>query len=345
MSGSSLDGVDIACCDFVVQEDSWSYIYHFAETIPFTDTIRAKLLGAPSMPAKELEALDAEFGTYLGKLSNSFIKKHQIEGLELIASHGHTVFHHPEEGFSTQIGSGAHLAAASGYSVVCDLRSGDLAKGGQGAPIVPIGEKMLFQAYDAFLNIGGIANLSVYRDDLLYAWDVGAANQVLNHLAEKAGKAFDRDGEMAKAGKVNYDLLDKLEGIDFYNLEPPRSMDNQYVASHYFPLFEGVDIYDGLATFSEHLVSRIIKEMIRFGQPSRNLLVTGGGAYNSFLIEKLRRKLPEVYVHVPAGALVEYKEALIMGFIGLLRYLGKPNVLSTVTGAREDACSGALYMP
>lgn len=328
-----------------MQEESWSYIYHFAETVPFTAGVKEKLISAPSMSGKELRVLDVELGTLLGVMTKDFVRRHQIEGLELVSSHGHTVFHHPERGFSTQIGSGAHLAASCGYPVVCDLRSGDLAKGGQGAPIVPIGEKYLFQAYDAFLNIGGIANLSVYHEGRLHAWDIAAANQVLNFLARKEGLDFDEDGALAKLGKVDYGLMDKLDKIDFYDLAPPRSLDNQYVTNTYLPLLDGVSPRDGLATFTEHLVGRTIKELIRFGQPSKNLLVTGGGAYNSFLIEKLRGKLPDVYVHVPSGALVEYKEALIMGFIGLLRYLGKPNILSSATGAREDTCSGALYLP
>lgn len=345
MSGSSLDGLDIACCDFIVREESWSFVFHHAEMIPYDAEWQKKLSEVRDLNSKALWELHSAYGQYLGRMVKDFILKYQIEGVELVASHGHTVFHHPEKGYTVQIGNGADIAAACGLPVVSGLRSGDIAKGGQGAPIVPIGEKMLFQAYDGFLNIGGIANLSIREGELFIAWDVAAANQVLNALAAKAGKDFDSGGALAREGKVDYAVLDELDLIKFYLLYPPRSMDNAYIKEHYLPILAEMDAKDGLATFTEHLSTRIVKELIRFGAPPKNILVTGGGAFNSFLIEKIQQKLPESYVHVPNGALVEYKEALIMAFIGLLRYLGRDNVLSSVTGARGDSCSGALYLP
>lgn len=346
MSGSSLDGLDLCCCDFIVREENWSYVFHFTKTVPFPEDLANRLSKARDISSKELFKLDADLGDFIGQAVKTFMQENCIEEVELIASHGHTVFHSPESSFSTQIGSGAHTAAACGLPVVSDLRSGDLAKGGQGAPIVPIGELLLFQSFDAFLNLGGIANISIIQDGKGQAWDIAGANQVLNHLAKKLGKPFDDEGKFAVEGEVDFSLIEQLDSWEYYQMDPPKSLDNQQVQEHYFPLVDSVeDPKNALATFSEHLSAQIVKALLRMEKMPENLLVTGGGAHNKDLIKRLELKLPEVYVHVPNGALINFKEALIMAFIGLLRFKGQTNIISSITGAESDSISGAVYLP
>jgi anhydro-N-acetylmuramic acid kinase len=296
--------------------------------------------------------LHARYGHYTGELVNQFIEKHQLDyKVALIASHGHTTFHMPAQKMTGQLGDGAAIAATTGLPVVSDLRAMDIALGGQGAPIVPIGERLLLAGYHYFLNIGGITNLSINADPYL-AFDICPANRVLNMLANEAGLPFDKNGAIATTGAVDQQLLDKLNGLDYYRQPAPKSLANDFGTDIVYPLIKesGVALNDALRTYVEHIAFQIGESLpsTTNNQPSTTnpqLLATGGGALNSYLVERLKYYLESKHIDlvIPETSLVNYKEALIMAFIGVLRWRQENNVLSSVTGASRDNIGGALW--
>ncbi|MBN1339067.1 MAG: anhydro-N-acetylmuramic acid kinase [Bacteroidales bacterium] len=342
MSGTSLDGVDLAGCRFIKEKEKWNYEIDCAETIPYPDEWRLKLTGSMDETAAGLARLHMEYGRYLGELSRQFIGKYRLRP-DYISSHGHTVFHRPEEGMTFQLGSGAAISAVSGLPVICDFRSGDVALGGQGAPLVPVGDALLFPEYDFCLNIGGIANVSF--NDIhgnRVAYDICPANMVLNRLALEAGKWFDKDGDKAREGETNVSLMNELNKIGFYRLHPPKTLGKEYISKHFFPLIDrpGLSLTCRLRTFTEHIAQRIglaIKD-----HPHGKALVTGGGAKNKFLIERLNENTP-CRIEIPDEELVDFREALIFAFLGALRIENIPNSLKSVSGALRDNTGGTVY--
>jgi len=353
MSGSSLDGLDIAFVELQAKPGQWDFDIVEAECIPYPEEWIGKLQNAINLNAKDYLLLHAEYGHYLGKQVNAFMDKYGLAyKVALISSHGHTSFHVPPY-MTAQLGDGAAIPAETGLPVVTDLRALDVALGGQGAPIVPVGEKLLLGDYDYFLNLGGIANISFTENSKRVAFDVCPANRVLNMLANEAGKEFDEGGRLASTGKVDDGLLNRLNELDYYSQPYPKSLANDFGTDIVYPIIKnaGIGISDGLGTYIEHIVVQIKKVIENAGNnpelrnPTSNLLATGGGAFNSFLIQRLKEELQALNtdVVIPDENLVKYKEALIMALIGVLRWREEYNVLSSVTGASRDSIGGALW--
>lgn len=353
MSGSSLDGLDIAFAEFQEQAGKWSYEILEADCYPYPDEWLTRLKEAVHFSAKDYQLLHSAYGHYTGQQVNKFIHKHKLEyKVAVIVSHGHTTFHIPQKKMTAQLGNGAAIAAETGLPVVTDLRAVDVAFGGQGAPIVPIGEKLLLSGYDYFLNIGGITNISVAGEPPSGGWgfDICPANRVLNMLANEAGMEYDNNGRMAASGNINALLLEKLNELDYYKKSYPKSLANDFGTDVVYPLIKsaGLSIPDALRTYAEHIVIQVSNAIRFFSSPSGEggkLLVTGGGAFNTFLINRLKEQLLKLNINVivPDDRLVNYKEALIMAFIGVLRWRQEYNVLSSVTGAVRDSIGGALW--
>lgn len=352
MSGSSLDGLDIVFAEIHENGGKWSYEIIHADCYTYNEEWIGKLKNAVSLTALDYQLLHTEYGRYLGEQVNRFIEENQLYyKVAVVASHGHTTFHNPAKKMTAQLGDGAAIAAITQLPVVSDLRALDIAFGGQGAPIVPIGEKLLLGDYDYFLNIGGIANLSANKDQYI-AFDVCAANRVLNMLAADAGKEYDDEGRMAAGGNINNALLEKLNALDYYRQSYPKSLANDFGTDIVYPLIRdsGCGIPDALRTYVAHVALQIRNAIsLESEQPkTRNekLLVTGGGVFNTFLIDCLKDQLKELNIEViiPDEKLVKYKEALIMALIGVLRWREETNVLSSVTGAARDSVGGALWM-
>ncbi|MCC7400162.1 MAG: anhydro-N-acetylmuramic acid kinase [Chitinophagaceae bacterium] len=350
MSGSSLDGLDIAFVEFHENGGKWSFRILKADCYPYVPEMVRRLREATGLSALEYLLLHAEYGHYIGKEVNRFIEENGLHyQVSLVTSHGHTTFHLPAKKMTGALGDGAAIAAETRLPVVTDLRAMDVALGGQGAPIVPIGEKLLFTDYDYFLNIGGIANISVSGEKYI-AFDVCAANRVLNMLANLAGKEFDEGGKMAASGIVHQKVLNALNSLDYYKLPYPKSLANDFGTDTVFPILHqsGISIADALRTYTEHIIIQLKNSLAGFAgfKPgNRKLLVTGGGALNIFLMERARQELGtlNMEVAVPEKELVNFKEALIMAFIGVLRWRQEYNVLSSVTGAIRDSIGGALW--
>ena len=336
MSGTSLDGLDIAYCHYQIQNNKWSYTIIKAETLPYSESWVEKLVSVESSSSYELARADKEFGEFLAASVNDFIARHSLE-VDIICSHGQTIFHRPEINLTTQIGDINVLAAKTGILTIGDFRRLDLALGGQGAPLVPIGDRHLFGHYAQCLNLGGFSNISFERDNERIAYDVCPVNIVLNALARREGMPYDRDGEMARSGEINEDLLSRLNDLDFYKIKEKKSLGKEWVLENVMPLLDeqGLETSSLLATFSEHVADQLAKNI------SGQVLVTGGGAYNKFLISRLRAKTSSK-VHIPEKTIIDYKEAMIFGFLGVLRLRNEVNALASVTGASRDSCTGLI---
>ncbi|MGN6267357.1 MAG: anhydro-N-acetylmuramic acid kinase [Ginsengibacter sp.] len=362
MSGSSLDGLDIAFVEFSETAGKWDYKIVCAACIQYEDSLIQKLKNAVNVSALEYQLLHADYGRFLGERLNEFINEfHLHHKVNLIASHGHTTFHLPVQKMTHQLGDGAAIAATTGLPVISDLRALDVALGGQGAPIVPMGEKLLFPGYHYFLNIGGIANLSIHskatnngdlysvKDEIL-AFDICAANRVLNMIASERGFQYDEDGNLAAQGKVNPDLLNKLNSLEYYSLAYPKSLANSLGTDIVFPMIKefGLSTEDALATYAEHISYQIKNSLMPFFDNGelQAVMVTGGGALNKFLIKKMAEHLAEINFEtfIPADEVVNYKEALIMALLGTLRWREQYTVLSSVTGASRNSIGGALWL-
>ena len=342
MSGTSLDGLDMAICTFTKEKNKWKYTINEAKTFSYTKTWKDRLQNAHVLGAKEFWKLHVDFGAFSAQKILPFIKG-KNHPIHLIASHGHTVFHQPENNFTCQIGDGAVLAAKTGITTCCDFRSTDLALGGQGAPLVPIGDALLFNKYDACLNIGGIANISFKHKKERIAFDVCPANLVFNFYAEQAGMPYDKGGKLARSGKVDPALLIKLHALPFYKQMKSKSLGREWIDEHVIPLLEKQDISlpDKLATAVEHSSFQLARVLNHF--KLKNLLITGGGAYNTYFIERIKEHT-NCKLILPDDKTIQFKEALVFAFLGVLRVRNEINCLKTVTGASANSCSGALYL-
>lgn len=351
MSGSSLDGLDIVYIHLEEVRGQWSFEIIAAACIPYTVEWENELRHAAQRPVHEFLRLNTRYGRYIGTQVNQFIETNSIEHqVHFIASHGHTVFHEPHNQTTCQIGDGATIAAVTGLPVISDLRALDVALGGQGAPIVPIGDKLLFGNYDYLLNIGGIANITVQKKNGMLAYDVCPANQILNTLAAKEGMDMDTDGMLAAQGRMLLDVLSELNDAPYYKLPAPKSLSNEAAIALVFPslLESGHHTKNLLHTVVQHIADQVanaVKNHLTDKQQS-NMLVTGGGAFNTYLIQVLNKTLEPLHVDitVPDETVVKYKEALIMALIGTLRWREENNVYSSVTGAIRDSIGGAIWM-
>ena len=342
MSGTSLDGLDIAYVRFSGAVEKPEYEILQAECVPYNSDWREKLRGSYYLTADGITALDAEYGRFLGMTVRNFVQRHKLsDEIDFVASHGHTVFHRPDLGYNLQIGNGAWLHAVSGLKVICDFRTPDIALGGQGAPLVPIGDKLLFGGYDYCLNIGGFANISFDDENgRRIAYDLCPANYCLNRLMRTRGQEYDKDGWVARSGKVNRQLFDALNTLEYYHRPAPKSLAQEWTDACLTPLVAACnDTHENkMATLTEHAAFQISRPV----KDGCSVLVTGGGAYNTFLIERISayRNFNPVK---PVSAIIDYKEALVFAFLGLRRATGLPNCLKTVTGASRDSVSGQMY--
>ena len=354
MSGSSLDGLDIAFVEFEEKGGKWDFAVLKSKCVSYSQELEKKLSTASSLTAHEFMQLDAAYGRFIGSEVIEFINENDLGyKVSLISSHGHTVFHEPGK-FSTQLGDGASIAATTGLPVVSNLRSMDVALGGQGAPIVPLGEKLLFRDLNYFLNIGGIANISYHGNGIHNAFDVCPANRVLNMLSKQVGKKFDESGSMASEGKVDQTLLMELNRLSYYHSEFPKSLANEFGTEVVYPKIVscGLSTSDSLATYVEHIAMqtsnaiRVFQSNATEEQSADKVLVTGGGAFNTFLLSRIQYHLLDqrIQVEVPDPVVIEYKEAIIMALLGVLRWREEDTVLSSVTGSSRNSIGGALWM-
>jgi len=350
MSGTSLDGLDIALCNFTKSGKAWKYEIQKTQTVSYNKQWKEKLENAHLLSAQNLCQLHAAFGKFMGEKVLQFIKKNKLKNIDLISSHGHTVFHQPQNNFTCQIGDGAAVAAISGIKTVCDFRSMDVALGGQGAPLVPIGDKYLFSEYDACLNIGGIANIS-FTTSLLprkkgagvrAAFDICPANMVFNYLAKHTGQEYDKGGKLAASGTFNDNLLQKLNALNFYKNYKSKSLGREWVEENFISSLEKeqLSIADKLATVSEHAAFQTARVLNNF--KIKNVLITGGGAYNTDFLNRISA-YTDCNLHIPDDETIQFKEALIFAFLGVLRIRNEVNTLKEVTGAKRDSCGGTIY--
>lgn len=341
MSGTSLDGVDLVYVS-LDNDDYRNFEIIHSKTIPYSKKWKQELQTAIFKSKEDLGKLDVIYGVYLGNLIQVFIEEYQIKSIDFIASHGHTILHQPDEGITFQIGNGKEIAEITQQKVVYDFRTQDVQLGGQGAPLVPIGDELLFSDYDFCLNLGGFSNISFKKNGQRIAYDVSPVNIVLNHYANKLGLLYDDSGRIASKGKVNPDLLEKLNALEFYTKEPPKSLGLEWVQTHVFPLIDGLekDIPIILRTFVEHIAIQIGKVIYK----NEKILVTGGGAFNAFLIERLAYRAG-TKINLPDQKLINFKEALLFSFLGFLKLKNEINCLKSVTGACKNHSSGVVVTP
>jgi anhydro-N-acetylmuramic acid kinase len=335
MSGTSLDGLDLACCRFTFT-GCWQVEIEDAVTIPYSEEWRKKLQQAPLVTKSELMELHKTYGRYIAEQVTIFITGK--ERPDLIASHGHTVFHEPAKGVTLQIGDGVEIATETGITTVFDFRTADVAKGGQGAPLVPVGDHYLFGEYSSCLNLGGFANISYVKEKQRKAFDICPVNIVLNQLAESIGQQYDKEGETGRKGNVSEDLLNKLDALPYYRASIPKSLSREWVEREVNPLLKqaGGSLHDQFRTVYEHIANRIADVL-----PEGRLLVTGGGAYNRFLLELIRQRSGAELI-IPDKQMVDFKEAMVFAFLGVLRINDKVNCFSSVTGAESDSSAGIV---
>ncbi len=342
MSGTSLDGIDLALCDI----SEHGYKIMAAKTVPYLAEWKQRLSALEKATAYEYALANVELGHLFGRTINRFLEGK--ERPEAIASHGHTIFHQPQLQLTTQIGDGDAIAAETGLPVVSNFRNLDVALGGQGAPLVPIGDEMLFGKYDACLNLGGIANISYRQNGMRVAYDICPCNMALNRLAAILGHPYDDGGTNARSGEVHTCLLHDLDALDYYASEGPKSLGKEWLVDQFWPLVKGFlglapslsHTRDALATVTSHIAIQIARVVER--QQIKTLLVTGGGAWNSYLLEIMGKYCPETQITVPDPLIVNYKEALIFALLGYLRLTEKVNTLASVTGAKCDSIGGNI---
>lgn len=343
MSGTSLDGIDICLCRFKKNENNkWNHSIIKAVTLPYPTEIIERLKNAPYLNGEELTLLDYEYGHWLGKVGTKFIKETSEKPL-FIASHGHTVFHNPSNGYTLQIGKGSAIATEIGIPCFSDFRSSDVCKGGQGAPLVPIGDRLLFPEYDICINLGGIANLSF--DNAInerIAYDIAPCNMLLNHLAGLAGNEFDKNGEIGKSGNLITPLLNKLNDLEYYKLSSPKSLGREWFEQNVLPLTlqYGCSVEDKLRTAYEHIAQQIAISTNTID--GKKILITGGGAKNKFLVDLIKQKSTKLVV-IPDTQTIDFKEALIFAFLGVLYIEQQHGALASVTGAKTSSICGCLY--
>ena len=340
MSGTSLDGIDVAYITFKFSK-KWNFDLKKFKTFPYPLFWKEKLKSSVNIKPNELNSLDKLYTEFLATKINLFIEKYNIKKIDAVSSHGHTVFHKPEKGITVQIGNLSELSNLINQKVVVNFREQDVKLGGQGAPLVPIGDMLLFSEYKYFLNLGGFANLSLKDSKRFIAYDICAVNTILNNLSLKLGKEFDFNGNFAKKGNIIKEFLNELNRIDFYQKSNPKSLAVEWNEKIIWPLinkYNSYSIYDLLRTYIEHISFQISKAF----RKNQKVLVTGGGAFNKFLISKIKNKSLAKFV-IPKPEIINYKEAIIFGFLGVLKLRNEINCLSSITGAKKDHSSGVIF--
>lgn len=341
MSGTSLDGIDIA---YVKINKTTNYTFEILKstTVAYNKEWKSALKRGFHLSGEELTRLDADYGVFLGETIQNFIKENSITSVDFIASHGHTIYHNPEKNYTLQIGNGPYITSITGIKTICDFRSQDVALGGQGAPLVPIGDMLLFSEYDYCLNLGGFSNISMNENNQRIAYDICPVNIVLNHYVASLNIEYDDKGTIAASGIIDITLLNELNSLPFYNDEKPKSLGYEFIVETIFPIIDkyNLDIKDILRTFVEHVAMQITRKTN--SEATKTMLVAGGGVYNTFLINRLQ-SYTKTQLVIPSDSIINYKEALVFALLGFLKDEGKNNCLKSVTGASKDHSSGVIY--
>lgn len=350
MSGTSLDGLDLAYCEFTRQEGQWQFSIPVAETQEYDGDWPQKLKRITEAGGEELVVTDQALGVWMGQAARRFIDTHHLQP-DFLSSHGHTVFHQPERGITWQIGNPFAIQAASQCTVVSRFRDYDVAIGGQGAPLVPVGDRLLFGQYEACLNLGGIANLSTEWQGERIAYDIGTSNMVMNYFAQQAGQTYDQDGKLARSGSPRQPVLDTLNSLPYFRQPFPKSLGYEWVHREIIQRIEEekMGVADALATALHHAAYQIAESLLHFAdqQPATGkfrVLVTGGGAFNPYFMECIERYgSGRVELLIPNKKIVAFKEALVFALLGVLRVRNEVNCLRSVTGAQYDHSAGVIY--
>jgi anhydro-N-acetylmuramic acid kinase len=342
MSGTSLDGVDLAHIKFEINNNKWSYVIYECDTVSYSNEMISKLKNGINFNTIELSDLNSEYTKLLGNIISDFITKNNISNIDAVCSHGHTILHQPQNGFTLQIGNLPEIAKIVQQKMVCDFRVQDVQLGGQGAPLVPIGDEILFSEYDYCLNLGGFSNISFEENNERIAFDISPVNTVLNFYANTFGLEYDDKGNISESGNLNSELFDELNQLEFYNKTFPKSLGFEFVKETVLPILVSYSISteDKMRTFTEHIAFQIGKIL---QSKSGKLLVSGGGVYNEFLIGRIKAHLPTIEIIIPDEKTIKLKEALIFALLGVLKLRNEINVLASVTGAKQDHSSGAIY--
>ena len=341
MSGTSLDGVDLIYVKFNFDKE-WNFKIIFSKTYKYEDEWVNVLSDISTKKILNIKKIDKEYSKKLAEIINRFIQEFSIKNIDFVSSHGHTAIHDPSNSFTYQIGNLPNLSKEINHNVICDFRVQDIELGGQGAPLVPVGEKYLFHEYDSFINLGGFANISNHKGKSLIAYDICPVNIVLNNLSKKIGKDYDDKGSKASSGKLILNLYEELEKLEYYQQNAPKSLGIEWVDENITPLINkyfDYPIEDLLNTLSNHIANQILNNL----KDLDKVLVTGGGAYNDYLIDTIRSKTDSEII-IPSKNIIEFKEALIFAFLGVLKYLNINNCYSSVTGASKDHCSGKFFL-
>ncbi len=349
MSGSSLDGLDIICVNFWDQNDilRWE-IKGRPTTIDYPSAIQTLLQHLHTLDEKSLIDLDIQLGKFYGTVVQEYMQMNDVR-VDVIASHGHTVRHHPELGYSLQIGHGQEIANAAGIPCVNQFRSADISAGGQGAPLAPVVEHYIFQGYQMFLNIGGIANISLHKEDEIIAYDICAANQLLNHLSKQLGKPYDDKGEDARSGNLDMALIEQFMQDPFLALDFPKSIDNNYVREHYLNRLDELaeNPINLLASCTHFIAKTIGKEISALAKQHDidHVFISGGGAFNDYLLDLIRLEIEDIKIIMPDTEMITQKESILMALCGYLYLENKPNSFAAATGASRDTINGVIYHP
>jgi anhydro-N-acetylmuramic acid kinase len=333
MSGTSLDGIDLARCTFTKNQE-WEYKIEKSNTLKYPIYWKSKLGTLHTQNKAIVEQTDIQFGQYIGEKINTFLNGEQVD---FIASHGHTIFHQPENNYTLQIGCGKAIAQTTKITTINDFRSLDVSLNGQGAPLVPIGDLLLFQEYKYCINLGGFTNISIKKNGKIIAFDICPTNIVLNDICKELGFEYDYNGDIAREGKIVPTLLQQLNQLDFYTKKAPKSLGREWVEKHVFSILKNHKPEDLLCTFCEHIAIQIGKFLA-----DESALFTGGGVFNSFLMQRITFH-SRAKILLPNKELIEFKESLIFAFLGVLKIRNEVNCLKTVTGADRDNCAGFIH--
>lgn len=347
MSGTSMDGLDVADVTFILTEnEEWRFKLNHSKVYEFEDALLKRLQSAFHIPANDLIQLSTYLGRFYAEKVNQFLTEFNINktDIDFISSHGQTIFHQPKKGYTLQIGNGPELAVKTGIPTVIDFRTKDVALGGNGAPLIPVADHLLFSNYaDAFLNLGGFGNVSFKNKSEVFSFDICPVNIVLNELAKELGKTYDENGELGKEGLINKEVLDQLNALDYYHNKPPKSLGWEWVNDEIHPiLYREMEVKNKMRTWYEHIAIQIGKSLN--DTSANSILITGGGAKNSFLIDRIKTYTDKEII-IPEIELIDFKEAIGFAFLGLLRWRNEINVWASVTGAKKNSSSGIIIEP
>lgn len=344
MSGTSLDGLDIAHVSFAFQADKIKFELLHYQTFSYPDSLLKKLKNVTNLTAEELQLFDRELGTYFAEKVNTFLQENKVSKKQIvaIASHGHTVFHQPHQGFTLQIGCGSTIAFHTDIDVINDFRSLDVIAGGQGAPLVPIGDLHLFgNQATAFLNLGGFSNISFQKHGQMLAFDISPANLPSNLLMQSIGQSYDQDGQLARSGTIIDPLLAQLNSLEYYAHPAPKSLGVEWMNEHYMSLFDAnANMADLLHTHTEHVAMQVAKVLNQ--EKLTSVFITGGGAKNIYFLERLREYFSGICI-IPEIEIIDFKEAIVFAFLGARHLRGEPTNVPSVTGANQELCTGVYH--